>query len=148
MSLVRWDPWTELSTLRRSVEQAFEEAFRGFGEGETSAVQSWAPRCDVKETDSALVFSADLPGMSLDDISVELHGDTLSIKGERKQEREEKNENVHRVERAYGSFYRAFTLGVPVKADEVKAEYKDGVLTVTVPKAEEAKPKRIAITAA
>jgi HSP20 family protein len=148
MSLVRWDPWSELSTLRRSVEEAFENAFRGFGEGETGAVQTWAPRCDVKETDSELIFSADLPGMSLDDISVELHGDTLTIKGERKQEQEEKTDNMHRVERVYGAFYRAFTLGVPVKADEVKASYKDGVLTVSVPKAEDAKPKRIAITAA
>jgi len=134
--------------LRRSIERAFDDALRGTGDADTVPERAWAPRCDVKEADSELIFSADLPGMSLDDISVELHGDTLTIKGERKQEQEEKTDNMHRVERVIGAFYRAFTLGVPVKADEVKASYKDGVLTVSVPKAEDAKPKRIAITAA
>ncbi|PIU93124.1 MAG: hypothetical protein COZ06_18270 [Armatimonadetes bacterium CG_4_10_14_3_um_filter_66_18] len=148
MSLVRWDPWREMSSLRQSVERAFDDAFHGEGEGGATPERAWAPRCDIKETDSALVVSADLPGMKLEDIAVELHGDALTLKGERRYVSEETGENVHRVERAYGSFYRTFTFGVPVNPEGVTAGYKDGVLTVNVPKAEEAKPKRVEIAAA
>lgn len=147
MSLVRWDPWREMSALRRSIERAFDDALRGTGDAESVLERAWAPRCDVKETDGELVVTADLPGMKLEDISVELHGETLTIKGERRYETDEKEENVHRVERAFGSFYRTFTFGVPVDPEKVSATYKDGVLEVHVPKAEEAKPKRISISA-
>ena len=148
MSLVRWDPWREMASLRRSVERAFDDAFHGAGDGESAPARAWAPRCDIHETESALVVSADLPGMKLEDIAVELHGDALTIKGERKYVGEEKGENVHRVERTFGSFYRTFTFGVPVNAEGVTASYRDGVLEVNVPKAEAAKPKRVAIAAA
>jgi len=144
MALVRWDPWTEVSDLRRSVERAFDEVLRG---NESPKERAWAPRCDVKETDSALVIHADLPGLKLEDISVELHGDNLALRGERQYVSEEKEENVHRMECSYGSFHRTFSLGIPVQSEGVTASYKDGVLTVTVPKAEEAKPKRIEIAA-
>ena len=106
---------------------------------------SLSPAVDVEETPDAYVFRADLPGMSSKDVKVTVHNDTLTLSGERKQEEKKAEGSLHRVERSYGSFERSFALGLPVRADQVKASYRDGVLEVHVPKADEAKPRDIEV---
>ncbi len=144
MSILRWDPFRELENLREDVNRLFQEALNRPGRGATTS-RSWAPPVDVVEYEDKFVLRAELPGMSKEDMDVEMHGDTLTIRGERKFEQEEGKENYVRVERTYGKFQRSFTLNVPVKADEIKATYKDGILEVTVPKAEEIKPKKVEV---
>jgi HSP20 family protein len=118
-----------------------DELNRLFG---TQAV--WAPALDVREDKDNFVIRAELPGLKREDIEVSLQDDTLVISGERKFEKTEEGVEVHRQERYYGKFQRALTLSEPVAADKVKADYKDGVLTVTLPKTEAAKPKKIDVS--
>jgi HSP20 family protein len=108
---------------------------------------AWAPPVDIYETAESIVLEAELPGMTKDDIVVEVKDNTLTLKGEKKFEREVKEENYHRVERSYGAFQRAFTLPLTVQQDKVKAKFKDGILEITLPKMEEAKPKQIKVEA-
>jgi len=113
---------------------------------EQEALQLWAPTVDVVEHAHALVVHAELPGMQPDDIRIQVEGDTLILKGHRAFHKEEKDTRFVRIERSYGAFQRTFTLGVPVKVDEVTATYTQGVLEITLPKAEAAKPKAIPVT--
>lgn len=142
MSIARWDPFREMEALRENVNRLFQEALGGPARGVPSA-RPWAPAVDVVEDDEKIVVKAELPGMRKEDVEVELTGDTLTIRGERKFEEKEEKQNYIRVERAYGRFQRAFTIGVPIKADDLKANYKEGVLEITIPKAEEVKPKKV-----
>jgi HSP20 family protein len=105
----------------------------------------WIPAFDVSETDEEIIVKAEVPGMNVKDIDITLTDGLLTIKGERKLEKEDKGESYHRVERQFGSFSRSFNLGAEVKADAIDANYKDGILTLTLPKAEETKPKRIQV---
>jgi HSP20 family protein len=105
----------------------------------------WAPRMDIEETEDSYLVRADLPGIDKKDLKVSLNDNVLTIKGERKHENEEKSKNVFRMERTYGNFQRTCTLPAKVKSNDIKADYKDGVLTVTLPKADEVKPKLIEI---
>lgn len=142
MPIVRWDPFSDMVQLRDEIGRWFE----GITEREKSKRSAvWAPNVDIKETDKEIQIKADLPGMKLEDIDVSVDEDQLVIRGERKEEKEEKDKDYIRVERSYGSFYRSFNIGVPVKSDRINATYKDGVLEITLPKAEAKKPKRIAI---
>ena len=115
----------------------FVEPFRGMGE--------WRPAMDVAETDNAVVVKAELPGLEAKDVEVSLNGDILTVKGEKKEEKEEKTKSFHRVERHYGSFERSIRLPAPVKPDKVEATFKNGVLTVELPKTEESKAKSVKI---
>jgi HSP20 family protein len=146
MSLVRWFPrrnGLQSVALNTELDHMFEDFFNPAPlRSEWSAL---TPAVDVEETSDAYVFRADLPGMTSKDVKVTVHGDTLTLRGERKREEKQSNESLHRIERAYGSFERSFTLGLPVRADQVKASYKDGVLEVRVPKADEAKPRDIEV---
>lgn len=108
----------------------------------------WSPSVDVSENDDAYVVTAELPGAKREDVSIELHGDVLSIRGEKRSEREEKNERRHLVERCFGSFERSFTLPANADGDRVAATFKDGVLTVTIPKSEAQKPRQVDIKSA
>jgi HSP20 family protein len=110
------------------------------------AQQEWLPAFDVSETSEEIVVQAELPGMEIKDIDITLTDGLLTIKGEKKKEKEDKQEHYHRVERVYGSFSRSFRLPAEVRADAIDAKYRDGVLVVTLPKAEEVKPKRIEVT--
>ncbi len=148
MSIMRWRPGRELATIRDEMNRLFDEFFSGFPfperrrglmEGE------WAPIVDVAETDENIVVTAELPGVKQNDVEITVVNDVLTLKGEKKEEKEIKKENYHRIERSYGSFQRSITLPTGVQADKAKASYKDGVLTVTIPKVEEAKPKSIKI---
>jgi len=145
MSLARWDPFRELEALQEDVNRLFEESFAR-PRRESRAARVWAPPVDVAEDEDKVVVKVELPGMKREDINIELSGDTLTIRGERKFENEERKENYVRVERAYGRFQRSFTIGVPVKSNKVKASYKDGVLEITIPKSEEVRPKKVDVT--
>ena len=143
MPIARWDPFSDMVQLRDEIGRWFEGVSER-GKDRKSVV--WAPDVDIKENDKEVQIKADLPGMKLEDIDVSVDDNQLVIKGERKTEREEKEKDYIRVERSYGSFYRSFNIGVPVKADEIKASYKNGVLEINLPKAEVKKPKKIEIS--
>ena len=145
MAIVRWEPFRDLLTTQREFDRLFKEAFSPMsGETEVST-RSWAPPVDIYETEDAIVLKAELPGVDPKDVEVRVEDNTLYLKGERKFEKEVKEQNYHRVERSYGSFARSFSLPNSIDAEKVKAEYKDGMLTLTMPKREEAKPKTIKI---
>jgi len=145
MAIVRWEPFRDLMTTQREFDRLFREAFSPFfGEGELST-RTWAPPVDIYETGDNIVLKAELPGVDPKDVEVRVEDNRLYLKGERKFEKEVKEENYHRVERSYGSFARSFALPNSIDSEKVAAEYKDAVLTLTLPKREEAKPKTIKI---
>ena len=146
MALARWTPMGNLQSFQDEMNRMFNQFFRG-GAGEEAGwgVRTWAPPVDIYETDDALVLKAELPGVSKDDVSIEIHQNTLILRGQRKHEAEVKEDRYHRVERAYGTFQRSFVLPTLVDQEHVQASYTDGVLELRLPKSEAAKPKRIAI---
>lgn len=145
MAIVRWEPFRDLLATQDRFNRLFNETFaRFFGEREP-AVGAWAPPVDIYETDENLVLQAELPGVDPKEVEIRVEDNTLYLKGERHSEKEVKEENYHRIERAYGSFSRTFPLPSSVDPEKVKAEYKDGLLTLTMAKREEAKPKTIKI---
>ncbi len=146
MALVRWDPFRDLVTLKERMDRLFEDTFaRSRSIEESLAPGSWSPPVDIYETDENIVLKAELPGIERKDITLEVKENILTLKGDRKFEKEVKQENYHRVERSYGSFQRSFSLPSNIKRDRVEAEFKDGILEVTLPKAEVAKPKQIKV---
>jgi len=145
MAIVRWEPFRDLVSAQRDFDRLFREAFASqLGDTELST-RSWAPPVDIYETEEAIILKAELPGVDPKDVEVRVEDNTLYLKGERKFEKEVKEQNYHRVERSYGSFARSFSLPNSISTDKVKAEFKDGLLTLTMPKREEAKPKTIKI---
>jgi len=140
--LMRWQPERELQRLRMEMDRLFEEAFGDEGSWRGG---TWAPPVDLYDTEEALILKAELPGLSKDDIHIEVHDRTLTLRGERKHEAEVKEERFQRRERAYGSFQRAFWLPTTVDTEKIQANFKDGVLELRIPKSEAAKPKKIAI---
>ncbi|MGH7350980.1 MAG: Hsp20/alpha crystallin family protein [Candidatus Methylomirabilales bacterium] len=146
MGIVRWDPFQDLVSLRERMNRLFEQTLdHSRGEREGMAAWTWAPAVDIYETPDSIVLQAELPGLGKDDIDIQVRDNVLTLKGERRSEKEVKEGNYLRVERAYGGFQRAFTLPAAVQADKIRAAFKDGVLDVSIPKAEEAKPKQIKI---
>jgi len=136
-----------LVTTQDRLNRLFNDTFSRVFDGEEGSSRAWAPAVDIYETDANIVLKAELPGINPNDVEVRVEDGTLYLKGQRKFEKEVKEENYHRVERSYGSFVRSFPLPNSVNADDAKAEYKDGVLALTLPKREEAKPKTIKILA-
>jgi len=146
MGLIRWDPFRELSSLQERMNRLFSDFRVRPPLGEEEITQgAWVPPVDIYETSDSIVLEAELPGLTKDNIVVEVKDSTLTLKGDKKFEREVKEENYHRVERSYGGFQRAFTLPSTVQQDKVKAKFRDGILEITIPKAEEAKPKQIKV---
>jgi HSP20 family protein len=127
------------------MQEDFDRFFRGFLPETSMARGTWEPAVDICETDKDYSITADLPGLTKDEIKVNYQDGVLSIYGEKRHEKEEKNKNYHRVERGYGAFERSFRLPSRIAADRIDAKYKDGVLTLTLPKTEEARPKEIPI---
>ncbi len=147
MAIVRWEPFRDLMGVQERMNRLFDEAFRGVqrpGE-EDSLGGSWAPLVDVYEHEGSLVLKAELPGIEPKDVDIRVENNVLTLRGERRLDTEIKRENCHRIERAYGAFSRSFTLPNLVDTEKIQAEYKDGVLRVTLPTREEAKPKQITI---
>ena len=146
MAIVRWEPFGKLLSSQDRFNRLFTQIFpRSFDEGDAS-ITTWMPAVDVYETEHNLTLKAELPGVDPKDIEARVEDGTLYLKGERKFEKESKKENYHRIERTYGSFMRSFALPTSVDADKVSAEYKDGVLTLTLPKSEQARPKQIQLS--
>lgn len=147
MGIVRFDPFRELDRLQNEVNRLFE-GYTAQPTERSAGVPArvWSPAVDVVENENAVILRAELPGMRQEDIDIELTGDTLTLRGERRFENEERKDNYVRVERSYGRFQRSFTLGVPVQHDKVNATYRDGVLEVTLPKSEETKPRKVQVT--
>jgi HSP20 family protein len=147
MAIIRWEPFRDTFPAQERFNRLFTEAFPRFFEEGEAPMTTWTPAVDIVETDHDLTIKAELPGMDPKDIEARVEGGALYLQGERKFESETKKENYHRVERSYGSFMRTFSLPTSVDAEKVAAEYKDGVLTLTLPKKEEAQAKTIKVQA-
>jgi HSP20 family protein len=146
MAIARWTPMGHLQSFQDEMNRMFNQFFRGGASEEDSWGHStWTPPIDIYETDDALVFQADLPGVAKDEVSIEVHNNTLILRGERKHDAAVTEDNYHRVERAYGPFQRSFVLPTMVDQEKVQASYYEGVLELRLPKLESAKPRRIAI---
>jgi HSP20 family protein len=149
MSVSRWDPFQDLLAIQDEMNQLFGRATggqvaQGRSQGQTGQ-RVWAPALDISERKDAYVVSVEVPGVSPDDLDITLEDGLLTIQGERQFTQESSDQQFHRVERRYGSFRRSITLPVQVKADAIEASFENGVLEVVVPKAEEAKPKKITV---
>lgn len=144
-SALGWPSFGRLSDLREEIDRLFDLPLAVAG-GASPWMSGWAPALDVYEDKDQFVVKAELPGMKKEDIEVSFHNGSLTISGERKSERESKDAGLYRSERYFGRFQRTVDLPAAVADDKVKAEYRDGVLSVTLPKAEEAKPKQISVS--
>jgi HSP20 family protein len=144
-AMSRWEPFRNLNTLQEQVNRLFDDSFARTRSGEAD-LASWAPAVDVYETENELVVKADLPDMQEKDIDVRVENNTLTIRGERKFSNEAHQDNYLRVERAYGTFTRSFSLPNVIKTEGIRAEYQNGVLSVHMPKREESKPKQVKIS--
>ncbi len=142
MTLSIWDPFQEMETLLDRYNRSSRKTL-AHSDDRSFEVGDWMPSVDIEETKEAFAIKAELPGVDKDDVSINIDKGVLTIKGEKKTETEDKKR--HRVECSYGSFVRSFTLPQSIKVDEVQAEYNNGILNLTIPKLEEAKPKEIEV---
>lgn len=152
MAVVRWNPARELLNIEREFSRMFnnfEKRF-GFGNGgdgdEEYENAVWSPLTDISENKDKYILKMDLPGIDKKDVKISYSDGQLNISGERKHEKEDKESKYHRIERSYGRYFRSFTLPAQIKEDSIDASFKDGQLIITVPKAEETKPKELEIT--
>lgn len=141
--LSSWSPFERLSTLREEMNRLFDSSFPGAGLGESTLFSGWSPALDVFQSNDAVTVRVELPGLRKEDIDISLEKGVLSISGERRHEEKVEEGESFRSERYFGRFHRSVAIPTEVEADKVKASYTDGLLTVTLPKAEEAKPKQI-----
>jgi HSP20 family protein len=148
MALIRWEPVREIQTVQNEMNRLFNTFFDSPSptNGGQTAMRRWIPAMDVVETDDHFVLRADLPGLSENDVNIELEDNVLTVSGERKAEHEQRNEGYYRVERASGSFSRSLTLPEGVKADGIQASFDSGVLEVRIPKPEQQKPRKVQIS--
>jgi len=142
--LTLWRPFKELERIRKEMDNIWDTLFEK-RPVRADGVSEWMPSLDLSETKNSYIVNAEIPGIDPKDVEISLVDNVLTIKGEKKQEKQEENENYHLIERSYGSFTRSFRLPVQVQSDKVKATYKNGVLKITLPKTEEAKKKEIKI---
>ena len=150
MTLTRWNPGRELLNLEKEFSRLFNSFGNRFGSTSENGNEEyenavWMPLTDITENKDNYVLELDIPGVPKENVKISYTNGQLSITGDRKQEKESKDKNYYRVERTYGKFYRSFSLPQEIKEDEIEAKFKDGQLTITVPKAEKVKPKEIAI---
>jgi len=145
MAVIRWDPFRDMNVLQDRMNRLFEDAGHGWRSSEPSATTAWSPAVDIFEAGGEIVVKAELPGMERKDITLNLEKNVLTLKGERRFDKETKEENYHRVERAYGGFSRSFSIPATVDDEKIRADYKDGVLKIILPKKEQLKPKQIQI---
>jgi len=156
MTFTRWNPlrdvtaWhpvsditSEFELMQRDIDRMFDR-FRG-GILDDGTASTWLPAVDITEQENDYVVKVELPGVNKNDVKITVHNDALTIRGEKKQERERKGENYHRIERSYGSFQRSFTLLTSVVSDKIEASFDNGILTISLPKVEGAKSKEIEV---
>lgn len=148
MAIIRWvDPFKELSAIHERMNQLFDETFpQARGSEAVPAAAMWSPAVDIYESGDDIVVKAEVPGIGRDEIAVEVKDGMLALRGERKFEKEEKEENYHRIERSYGTFVRSFALPSSADAEKVQAALKEGVLEVRIGKKELAKPRKVKVT--
>lgn len=146
MAIIRWQPMRDLMGMQDEMNRLFDRFFRRDVWDEEGMVPAeWYPTVDVSENRDEFLINAELPGMKKEDVQVSFANGSLKIEGERTQEKEDKDTNYHRVERSYGKFCRTFQVPTQIKADKISADFKDGVLKIRLPKAEEVKPKEIEV---
>jgi HSP20 family protein len=146
MAITRWDPFRDVLALQNRMNSIFQEYNRNNqGEGDSLVTAAFVPPVDIYEDEHKIVLKLEVPGMKESDLDIQIENNVLTVKGERKFEKEEKEENFHRIERRYGSFYRSFTIPNTVNPESVKASYDAGVLKVELEKRAEAKPKQIKV---
>ncbi|MFB3853102.1 MAG: Hsp20/alpha crystallin family protein [Vicinamibacterales bacterium] len=145
MAIVRWDPFRELSDVQERVNRVLGEFYGRRGEDDVMRRGTWVPPVDIMQKGSDIVLKAELPDMKREDIDIRVENNTLIISGEKKFEEGVREEDCHRIERAYGRFSRSFSLPATIDTDKVGADYKNGVLTVKLPIREEAKPRQIQV---
>lgn len=151
MAVVKWDPFRELEEMSERLNRVFSRpsTYRPAGNGkEVMTVADWVPTVDISETDVEYLIKAEIPEVKKEDVKITLEDGVLTLQGERRHEAEEKGKKYHRVERSYGSFVRSFTLPDIVDETKVKAEFRDGILNLHLPKSEKAKPKAIEVKVA
>src|SRR5579863_7598685 len=141
--VTRWEPFRNLSSLQEQVNRLFDSSFKG--NADNSTFTTWAPPVDIYETENELVLKADLPDVTEKDLDIRVENNMLTIRGERKFEQKVNEDNYLRIERTYGSFSRSFSLPNTVNTEAIKADYKNGVLTVQLPKRAESKPKQVKV---
>lgn len=144
MNIRKWNPFSEMMALHNQLDRLLGESLERGARGDFD-FGTWSPPVDLREESDRLVLEMELPGLKKEDIEINLENNVLTIKGERKFEKEEKKDNYHKIERSYGKFSRSFSLPAAIKADEIDASLNNGVLTLSLPYAEEAKPKKISI---
>lgn len=144
MAIIRWDPFRDMMTLREKMNRLFEDTFTG-REDRDLVQGTWTPAVDIFENEGDLVLTAEVPGVKEDDLEIKVEDNTLSISGVRKFEKETKEENYHRIERSYGSFYRSFTLPNFIDHEHIKAEHENGLLRITMPKRPELKARKVRV---
>ncbi|MBI4735858.1 MAG: Hsp20/alpha crystallin family protein [candidate division NC10 bacterium] len=145
MAVVKWDPFRDLLSIQDRMNKLFEQTLSRSRVEEGIAASTWAPAVDIYETPETIVMKAELPGLTREDIEIQIRDNTLTLKGERRFAKDVQEENYLRIERAYGAFQRSFTLPATVQQENIRAVFRDGVLELTLPKAEGPKPKKIAI---
>jgi len=145
MSIVRWSPFRDMLGIQDEMNRLFNAYFTRSSDQEGKSLV-WHPFVDIFETDNEIKVVAEVPGMNKEDIKVSIQDNVLTISGVKKQEADDTSKNYHRIERAWGTFERSFSLPMAVRVDKVNAAYKDGILTITLPKSEEAKPKEIDVS--
>ena len=145
-NLIRFTPNTEIRRMQREFDRVFNDFFPALQASNTPEAATWVPRVDLSETDDAYHIRADLPGLNKDDININFHDGALTISGERKAETKEERKNYVRIERNSGQFYRSFKVPMTIQSNKIEASYKDGVLNVVVPKAEEVKPLKVNVS--
>ena len=146
MNLVKWNPWREMDTYQERINRFFDwPALPSEWRGDETGMGSWKPVVDIYEDEKNIVIKAELPGVDKKDIHVDIKDRVLTLSGERSYENEVKEDNYYRRERTYGKFQRAFSLPDTLDPDKIKADFKDGVLKIDIPKPEEKKPKQITV---
>ena len=147
MNLTRWEPYRELSTLQDRLNRAFGATFGRPERDDELSMAAWAPPVDIAEEKDRIVITAELPGFKEDQIEIQSENGLLTLRGERKFEKESDIKSYHRVERSYGQFVRSFSLPANVDREKIKADFSDGLLRIELPKREDAKPRTIKISA-
>ena len=144
MTVFRWNPFSEMSLLQNQMNRLFDSALHGWPE-DANGTTHWSPAADIYETADEFVVTLDLPGVDPKMVDLSVENNVLTIRGQRQFDEKQSKDSFHRIERSYGAFARSFTLSTFVDADKIRASYKNGVLNITLPKAETVKPKRIQI---
>jgi HSP20 family protein len=146
MAIVRWQPYGAVASLQNSINKLFNDAFTRANVDEDFALSAWKPVVDIFDRDDAIVIHAELPGVKKEDVAIEVKDNVLTLRGERAESKEIKEDKYYRKERTFGSFHRAFSLPAAINPDTIKATFKDGILEIEIPKPEEQKPKQVKIS--